>query len=73
MFELAADDKEAALGKGARSTSTSAHVVEQTHSEGGAPHQQRGGQPRREERHGLAAPILDRPPPEKQTCTECFG
>jgi hypothetical protein len=45
--------------------STNALEVEHTHPKDEARNEHRGGQPRREERHGLAALILDRPPPEK--------
>jgi hypothetical protein len=64
VLELAADSREAVTGKGARSTSTIVLGIEHTHIGGRARHHQRGGQPRREERQGLAPPILDRLPPE---------
>jgi hypothetical protein len=65
VLELAAECSEAVLGKGARSMSTSALEVEHTRPWGGTRHQHRGGRPRREERHGMVALILDRQPPEK--------
>jgi hypothetical protein len=67
VLDIAADNMGAKLGKGARSTSTIASEVEQTHRGGGVRPQKRGGQPRREERHGQFAPILDKPPPEKNS------
>jgi hypothetical protein len=64
LLELEADSREAAPREGARSMSTSALEVEHTHQGVGTRHHQRGGKPRREERHGLAALTLDQPPRE---------
>jgi hypothetical protein len=59
-LEVEADIREASPWKSARSMLTNTLEVHHTHLGGGTRHQQKGGQPRREERHGMAAVIAER-------------